>query len=76
MKERSRYENHTVKNDKTLVELTLLGDEPAYDELVDRHQRSVLHILFSRQSLLWGLLLWNRSFCLFEIYSVELTLIL
>lgn len=49
--------NHTDKNDKTLAELTLPGDESAYEELVDRHQRAVLHILFSRQSLLWGFLL-------------------
>ena len=34
--------NHSDKNDKTLVELTLLGDESAYEELVDRHQSAVM----------------------------------
>lgn len=33
---------HSDKNDKTLVELTLLGDESAYEELVIRHQRAVM----------------------------------
>ena len=34
--------NHVDKNDKTLVELTLLGDDSAYEELVVRHQRAVM----------------------------------
>lgn len=33
---------HWNKNDKTLVELTLLGEESAYEELVIRHQRAVM----------------------------------
>lgn len=33
---------HTDKNDETLVELTLLGDKTAYEELVLRHQRAVM----------------------------------
>ena len=34
--------NHFDKTDETLVELTLLGDESAYEELVTRHQRAVM----------------------------------
>ena len=33
---------HTDKKDETLVELTLLGDKTAYEELVLRHQRAVM----------------------------------
>lgn len=33
---------YSDKNDKTLVELTLLGDDSAYEELVIRHQRAVM----------------------------------
>lgn len=33
---------YSDKDDKTLVELTLLGDEAAYEELVTRHQRAVM----------------------------------
>ena len=33
---------HFNKNDETLVELTLLGDGTAYEELVTRHQRAVM----------------------------------
>lgn len=32
---------HFNRNDETLVELTLLGDGTAYEELVTRHQRAV-----------------------------------
>lgn len=34
--------NHFDKTDEALVELTLLGDETAYEELVTRHQRAVM----------------------------------
>lgn len=34
------------RSDKTLVELTLLGDESAYEELVLRHQRAVMGTAF------------------------------
>lgn len=37
---------HLDKNDKTLVELTLLGDDSAYEELVIRHQRAVMGTAF------------------------------
>lgn len=37
---------HSDQNDKTLVELTLLGDEKAYEELVLRHQRAVMGTAF------------------------------
>ncbi len=37
---------HEDKNDQTLVELTLLGDEAAYEELVIRHQRAVMGTAF------------------------------
>ncbi len=33
---------HFNRNDETLVELTLLGDGTAYEELVTRHQRAVM----------------------------------
>ncbi len=33
---------YTDKNDSTLVELTLLGEESAYEELVLRHERAVM----------------------------------
>ena len=36
--------NHVDKTDKTLVELTLLGDDSAYGELVVRHQRAVMGV--------------------------------
>lgn len=34
--------NHFDKTDEALVELTLLGDGTAYEELVTRHQRAVM----------------------------------
>lgn len=34
--------NYSEKNDETLVELSLLGDDSAYAELVSRHQRAVM----------------------------------
>ena len=34
--------NYSGKNDETLVELSLLGDDSAYAELVSRHQRAVM----------------------------------
>lgn len=37
---------HSDQNDKTLVELTLLGDETAYEELILRHQSSVMGTAF------------------------------
>ena len=37
---------HSDKNDATLVELTLLGDGDAYEELVVRHQRAVMGTAF------------------------------
>lgn len=33
---------YSDKNDETLVELTLLGDDSAYEELVNRHEHSVM----------------------------------
>ena len=40
---------HTDKKDETLVELTLLGDKTAYEELVLRHQRAVMGTAFPVQ---------------------------
>ncbi len=37
---------HSDKNDQTLVELTLLGEESAYEELVARHRRAVMGTAF------------------------------
>lgn len=34
--------NHFDKTDEVLVELTLLGDGTAYEELVTRYQRAVI----------------------------------
>ena len=34
--------SYSEKNDETLVELTLLGDDSAFEELVLRHQRAVM----------------------------------
>ena len=34
--------NYSGKNDETLVELSLLGDDSAYAELISRHQRAVM----------------------------------
>ena len=38
--------NHFDKTDEALVELTLLGDETAYEELVTRHQRAVMRTAY------------------------------
>jgi|GEM_PF-4046900 len=32
---------YSVKNDETLVELTLLGSDGAYEELIKRHEGAV-----------------------------------
>lgn len=38
--------NHFDKTDEVLVELTLLGDGTAYEELVTRHQRAVMETAY------------------------------
>ena len=45
---------YSEKNDPTLVDLTLLGDDSAFEELVVRHQKRVLGTAYKVTSNRWS----------------------
>ena len=45
---------YSEKNDPTLVDLTLLGDDSAFEELVERHQKRVLGTAYKVTSNRWS----------------------
>ena len=45
---------YSEKTDPTLVDLTLLGNSAAFEELVNRHQKKALGTAFKVTSNIWS----------------------